>query len=175
MLPRPNLSKSAQAVGAGSCHFRYPLIPCPRVAVFSRLHVSATSQVQVFAPGTLVDLVKLRFETAAGSPSQLLSLCQTNWEPLMPLAAFTSEDLGFLDAEKRWQLWNRFEIPVYEQWIDYLGEVIAEECDAHDGLHLRGTIPTDLLRQEGLCACGKTGDRVRTPYYPQTFSFATAS
>jgi hypothetical protein len=41
-----------------------------------------------------------------------------------------------LTSRHRDLLWRAFHVPIYEQLRDWDGEVIARECEAHDGLHL---------------------------------------
>lgn len=43
---------------------------------------------------------------------------------------------GALYSGERDLLWQVFGVPIFEQWIGFDGELIAWECDAHDGLHL---------------------------------------
>lgn len=39
------------------------------------------------------------------------------------------------DADRDW-LWSAFGVPVFEQHVGLDGQLIAHECEAHDGLHL---------------------------------------
>jgi hypothetical protein len=49
---------------------------------------------------------------------------------------------------------------VYEQMVDKLGNVVAEECDAHDGLHLvKGALWAGEA-QTRECACGIEGPMI---------------
>ena len=41
-----------------------------------------------------------------------------------------------MSTEQRERLWDAFELPVFEQLRGFEGELLASECDAHDGLHL---------------------------------------
>jgi len=36
--------------------------------------------------------------------------------------------------------WDVFGVPTFEQLLTHRNELIASECDAHDGLHLRGAV-----------------------------------
>jgi hypothetical protein len=42
---------------------------------------------------------------------------------------------GTLYAGERDLLWRALGVPVYEQWLGLDGELLAHECEAHDGLH----------------------------------------
>lgn len=44
-------------------------------------------------------------------------------------------------------LWRAFHVPVFEHLRDWDGEVIARECEAHDGLHL--VAGSDVRLEEG--------------------------
>lgn len=57
-------------------------------------------------------------------------------------------------------LWNAFQAPVFEYRFGPEGEVIARECEAHDGLHL--FVPERFcgeVRTEA-CACGRLEPRI---------------
>jgi hypothetical protein len=59
-------------------------------------------------------------------------------------------------------LWQAFRVPVFEQIIGRAGELLAAECDAHDGLH----VLSPKLDVEGKridvspCACGRKTSRL---------------
>jgi hypothetical protein len=60
------------------------------------------------------------------------------------------------------RLWRAFQVPVFEQIVGWAGELLAAECEAHDGLH----IESPHLRIDGLpidtslCACGRETPRL---------------
>ena len=59
-------------------------------------------------------------------------------------------------------LWNTFGVPVFEQYLGPNLELLAFECEAHDGLHLANAgvhDPGCALRTE-LCACGNPTPRL---------------
>src|SRR5207237_314030 len=61
-----------------------------------------------------------------------------------------------LSAAQRDGLWSRFGVPVFEQMVDERGNLLAAECEGHDGLHLLCDLeaaPPGVLRR-GVCACG---------------------
>ena len=45
-------------------------------------------------------------------------------------------------------LWRAFRVPVFEQLRNWEGEVIARECEAHDGLHLVSGMDVRLEKGE---------------------------
>jgi hypothetical protein len=54
---------------------------------------------------------------------------------------------------QRDELWDLFQVPVYALMLDRDGNVLACECEAHNGLHLAGT-------SNGFCSCGRSGAKV---------------
>jgi len=59
-------------------------------------------------------------------------------------------------------LWRAFHVPVFEHLRDWDGEVIARECEAHDGLHVES--PDLPLGRETIsilpCPCGRKTPRI---------------
>jgi hypothetical protein len=49
--------------------------------------------------------------------------------------AFTGVRHGLLSEEDRDLFWRAFRVPVFEQLLGLGGELLAWECEAHDGLH----------------------------------------
>lgn len=57
----------------------------------------------------------------------------------------------------RYELWQRFEVPVYALIVDIHGHVLAWECEAQNGFHVDGpSVDNDM------CDCGRAGRRIRT-------------
>jgi hypothetical protein len=104
-----------------------------------------------------------------------------------PVVAFTGVRHGVLTEADRDLLWRAFRVPVFEQFRGLHGELLAEECEAHDGLHVIGEaaiferrgqelVVTSLLAlrkpvlrvltgltgeiERGLCQCGRPGERL---------------
>jgi hypothetical protein len=123
---------------------RYPLQPRPRIA-----HFQASDQ---FDPGDA--------GTAAFPASMLPRVWDSVWTPLYPVVVFTGPGYGVLTEEDREQIWRRWGVPVYEQMMDSDGRVVAEECDAHDGLHLVAGAAWAGAAEHGECACGLEGPKV---------------
>lgn len=46
-------------------------------------------------------------------------------------------------------LWSAFEAPVYQQLRDWNGELLAWECEAHDGLHIKTSAGARLRVDSG--------------------------
>ncbi len=104
-----------------------------------------------------------------------------------PLIAFTGIRDGTLTDADREAFWRAFRVPVFEQFRGLHGELLAEECEAHEGLHVIGeaaifelkgkelvatsllALRTPVLRvltgltgemNRGLCGCGRPGERL---------------
>jgi phenylacetate-CoA ligase len=102
------------------------------------------------------------------------------------IVAFVGPEFGALTPADRDLLWARFGVPIYEQFRGLGKELLAAECDAHEGLHIR---EEDAIFEEGdellvtsltnlanpmlrlrtglrgkittkLCGCGETGRRL---------------
>ena len=67
-----------------------------------------------------------------------------------------------LSEADREMLWDAFRVPLFEQVIGKTGELLAAECEAHDGLHVAS--PTLPLENESLddspCPCGAKTPRI---------------
>lgn len=53
------------------------------------------------------------------------------------LVVFSGVDAGLLTAEQRQDLWERYQVPLFEQFLGTDGRVVAAECELHAGLHIR--------------------------------------
>ena len=63
-----------------------------------------------------------------------------------------------MSVAERERLWRAFRVPVFEQIIAPDGELLAAECEAHDGLHIEiSGLPWDGYRLErAACGCGRS-------------------
>jgi hypothetical protein len=70
-------------------------------------------------------------------------------------------DAGLTEADRD-RLWDAFRVPVFEQIIGEDGELLASECEAHDGLHVESPKlprnPEDV--DPAPCACGRITPRL---------------
>lgn len=57
----------------------------------------------------------------------------------LALVAWIGPDYGFLSEATRELLWRTFQVPVFAQLVGPGREVLAWECEAHDGLHLEAS------------------------------------
>ena len=155
--------------------FRYPLQPCPKVAVVCDT-LRVPSGCRHISEHEQVDLRSVNAETIAAPAGWILRSGANGWTPTYPMIVFTGTYHGFLDNAARDEMWQRFGVPVFEQLLDDQGRVVASECEAHAGLHLdplfrrsfhQGELmlngqPTGIATREmdGLCGCGATETRI---------------
>lgn len=130
-------------------HFRYPLVPAPAVAVLlDGFRVSSKPQ------------------TIAAPVGRLRELARTPEQQQYPVVAFTGPEYGWLTSADRDLFWEAFGVTVFEQLV-LDGRVIAEECEAHDGLHLNIASSRNIdvaglgfALTPDACACGKATPRL---------------
>ncbi len=53
------------------------------------------------------------------------------------VVVFSGMEAGILTEEQRDDLWNRFQTPLFEQFVGTDGRIVAAECEVHDGMHIR--------------------------------------
>jgi len=148
--------------------FRYPMDPAPRTAVLAACFRQPTLRpncpVRVFPQGWSDEVSALAPAAVAAPREQLLGLAAAERPPAFTHAVIALESPGdpLLSAVERERLWRAFRVPVFEQIIGPDGELLAAECEAHDGLH----IEAPGLRWEGYrmelapCGCGRKTPRL---------------
>jgi hypothetical protein len=139
--------------------FQYPLGHAPRTAVLvpwfrGRSFPGWTDEAVEYAPAAI-----------AATRAQLLALAADPPTLTHALIALARPNDMLLTAADREQLWRAFRVPVFEQLIGPLGERLAAECEAHDGLHVESPDQdwTGYAIDQGLCACGLRTPRVSSP------------
>jgi hypothetical protein len=99
---------------------------------------------------------------------RLAEAVETGTVTLPPVDAavivFTGICHGELTALERDLFWRVFQVPVFQQLLSPDGQVLAMECDAHDGLHLLdATAPVSgyrVLLDTEVCGCGNPHPRL---------------
>jgi hypothetical protein len=89
-------------------------------------------------------LARFKPDTLAGPVSVLRKLAEGAedrgaWVPRLShsVLAFNIPLQGFLSDEARELFWRVFQVPVFGQFLGLDGELLAWECEAHNGLHIQ--------------------------------------
>ncbi len=166
--------------------FRYPLQPSPKVLMMLEGFQRSGSVRNVFdldssgATGSNAD-------TMAAPVSVLRAMAGIAGPQRYPVVAFTGVRHGTLTEADRELFWKSFRVPVFEQFLGLSNDLVAEECEAHEGLHVReeetilelragevvftplGALSYPVLRiasgcsgrpERSLCPCGRAGLRL---------------
>ncbi len=121
---------------AVSRELNYPIQQPPKIAVLAD-GFRRTAHVRMFADFELEEIAQLDTETIAAPVEMLRRLAKIVRPQQFPLVAFTGIPHGLLTDSDRNLFWKAYGVPVFEQFCGLEGEVLAEECEAHDGLHIR--------------------------------------
>ncbi len=144
----------------------YPIPPAPATAILIDGFRPA-GNTRVFENGWTEEAVRFAPAAIAGTPSQLEALCGVSIPSLRNaiIALVRPGDQRLTEADRE-RLWRAFRVPVFEQMIDQSGNLLAAECEAHDGLHIESA---EVSPREGEivetapCGCGKTSPRLISP------------
>src|SRR5713101_3157805 len=141
----------------------YPIQPPPKTAVLAPWFRSA-GLVRVFPAGWTAGAVAFAPSAIAATLDQLDALAALKIPPLSHavIALTRPSELRLADADRD-RLWAAFRVPVFEQIIGEGGELLATECEAHEGLHIESAklpldkmIPDKMTIDASLCACRRT-------------------
>jgi hypothetical protein len=148
--------------------FRYPMDPAPRTAVlaacFRQARFPVNAPIRVFPQGWSQEAAAFAPAAVAATREQLVGLAAVERPPLITHAVIVLQGFGDrpLAPDERELLWRAFRVPVFQQIIGPRGELLAAECEAHDGLH----VETHGLAWEGYgldstpCGCGRKTPRL---------------
>jgi hypothetical protein len=75
-------------------------------------------------------------DTLAGPVQVLREMAPLAGVQRYPVVAFTGVRYGALSQADRDVFWKSYRVPVFEQFLGPQNELVAEECEAHDGLHV---------------------------------------
>lgn len=142
--------------------------PAPRTAVlaacFRQPKFRPNSLVRIFPHGWSEEVSAFTPEAVAASPEQLMDLASAGKPPTVTRALIALEHPGdpMLSMEDRQRLWRVFRVPVFEQIVGARGELLAAECEAHDGLHIEAPgVEWPSYRMElAPCGCGRKSPRL---------------
>jgi len=151
--------------------FQYPIEPAPRTAVlvnwfssgrFGRGFLTAQS-IRVFRNGWGPDAARFAPAAIAGTWEQFRSLDRASIPSLTHavVVLWRSGQQRLAEADRD-HLWNIFRVPVFEQVIGKSGELLAAECEAHDGLHVESSRLQidDEYVDAPPCPCGRKTSRI---------------
>jgi hypothetical protein len=118
--------------------------------------------VRVFAEGWTQAAAKFAPESVAGTLEQLDALASENISLTHSIIVLEGVGSPRITAQDRDRLWQAFEVPLFEQMIGKGGELLAFECEAHDGLHIASpnfhAAPDEI--DESTCGCGLSSPRL---------------
>lgn len=146
--------------------FIYPIAPVPRTAVlvpwFGKDRFGSRP-VRTFAGGWGGEAAAFQPAAIAGTYEQF-SVLDRESVPSLTHALIVLNRPGDqrLTEEDRDRLWRSFRVPVFEQVIGKSGELLAAECEAHDGLHVESSrLPINHEYVDASpCPCGRKTPRI---------------
>lgn len=160
------------------CTFVYPLPRTPRVALFDS-RIQPDRRVRLFDSDASKDLRRLAAfqpQAFAGSLEQLRTTVDAIGATVLQsfdirlVVVFTTAGSPLLSRAQRDELWSTFRAPAFEQYVSTRGELIASECEAHAGLHVRTLLDPQLLTNgvldAGPCGCGQSAPRISPEVEP---------
>src|ERR1700737_4212510 len=117
--------------------FVHPMDPMPRTAILIP-GFQETKLARVFPAGWNEAASRFQPPSIAGPPDQVPRIARQGLQPQPSVVAFTYDGQAGLTSADRELFWRTFGVPIFEQLLSAGNELIAMECDAHDGLHLVG-------------------------------------
>jgi len=117
----------------------YPLDPPPRIALFGP-HLSSPGPLRHFQTLDWPEIQRFQPDTIAAPWSVFEQiLAQRHQVPKLrrPFLVLSDLSTGLIDASARDALWDAFGLPLFEQWRGWDSELLAAECEAHEGLHVQ--------------------------------------
>ncbi len=149
--------------------FVYPILPAPRTAVLvpwfraTRAARLLAGPVRIFPDGWNQEVTAFAPAAVAGTFEQIRPLAQMQIPSLTHALIVLARPGGRRLAEiDRGRLWQDFRLPVFEQIIGPSGDLLAAECEAHDGLHVESSdLPLDCETIDtSPCPCGRKTPRI---------------
>ncbi len=137
--------------------FRNPLPHPARVAVLQ----------QRFTGGNLRLFSAAQFGFVSAFHPEILAGPLASLRQLAPEVAVSRAVVIFTDScsspitqnHRDW-LWQRFAVPCFEQLLDARGQVAAEECHVHSGLHVLTPEAVSGTLTSVECECGRSEPRL---------------
>jgi hypothetical protein len=141
--------------------FIHPMDPMPRTAILAP-GFQETKLTRVFPAGWSEAADRFHPTSIAGPPDQLRRLAREGILPRHSVVAFSYDGQEGLTISDRELFWKTFGVPVFEQLLSPGNELIAMECDVHDGLHIMGDFK-DVKAGTSMCPCGNPAPRLERP------------
>jgi hypothetical protein len=143
----------------------YPVPPPPGQAVPRTAILlpwfSPAGEARVFPSGWGPDVAAFMPCAVAGSLEQLVALAGLATPTHAVIVLLRAGQQHPTEADRD-RLWRSFRVPVFEQIVGQSGELLAAECEAHDGMHI--TSPRLRVTGERIerapCACGRETPRL---------------
>ncbi len=136
----------------------HPLDPAPRTAILVP-GFCETRTVRTFAGGWTRETARFHPTAVAGPLNAVLELARRGIRLKHSVIVFSPGFDSCLTGSERDKLWRAFGVPVFEQVLGPGNELLASECEAHDGLHVilgSPRLPLDRTK----CGCGSILPRV---------------
>lgn len=138
--------------------FVHPMNPIPRTAILAP-GFADSKLARVFPAGWSEEAARFEPTSIAGPVKELRKVARLGIELRHAVVVFTYDDDNRLTNGDREFFWKSFGVPVFEQQLGPSNELLAVECDAHEGLHLVGEF-SHLRRDKNSCACGSPAPRL---------------
>jgi hypothetical protein len=141
-LRHPERFEVASAPVHSRQELEYPVGKAPRTAVLGQ-EIRGGWRVRSFSSYRSEKLNQFAPQALAAPSDTIRALAQSieegeiHWRPLSKaLIVFTDVVRGSLSEEDRDYFWRIFQVPIFEQFRGFAGELLAQECEAHDGIHV---------------------------------------
>ncbi len=138
----PHAFRNREGEKTPSPELFFPLPPASRTAILMP-GFRAGKAVRVFDRPSRRELARFRPQALAGTVVTLRRLAEGAEDRCAPVPrldhsviAFHGPCHAFLSDEARDLFWRVFQVPVFGQFIGFAGELLAWECEAHDGFHI---------------------------------------
>ena len=142
----------------------YPIPPAPPTAILLG-GFRAAGNTRVFENGWSEEAANFAPAAIAGTPAQLRALPSAI--PIRnALIALVRPSDPCLSEDDRTSLWRAFRVPIFEQRLDESCNLLASECEAHDGLHVaspQASPRSGEVLEISPCGCGRTTPRLIAP------------
>lgn len=134
--------RSLRAQPGYEARLMHPCDPSPRTAILTQ-GFEQTGNIRCFEHSDLEGLLKFGPECLAGPVETMLNVARAVRRgrlglPTIRHSVIVFRDLrsGLMPETDHDALWHAFRVPIFEQLRGLSGELLAAECEAHNGLHL---------------------------------------